>query len=383
MAMRKPASKRKTPGGDKEAASSDAVVSPHPCREQLVSLTEKDWDALWYASDCSGLDGGAFAMNRLAPGEFRHWFGSEIHAPFQRIFKLLHPECENVFGDVGQRANDKLKAERMKNPNACFVYTSGFPCQPYSRDGARHGQVDPRSQVVYHVMATIEALRPDIFLLENVPDLATDPKFREIFKEIMEILTGIGNECYYVDFRMIDSIDFSVPARRSRVYIVGVLKTVLKFPWSWPKPTPHKDLKSILVPRKPNEKRSLDTLSATALRNLDAAMKKLQSLGKSPKGPWVVDLQNSAKRGLNMTHNHFPTITKSHANSLWLTCKEDYVKPEELLGAQGISKSELAVNIEALPSKALGEMIGNSFTVNVVEAILNELLEAVGFFENL
>lgn len=123
MPMRKPASKRKTPGGDKEAASSDAVVPPHPCREQLVSLTEKDWDALWYASDCSGLDGGAFAMNRLAPGEFRHWFGSEIHAPFQRIFKLLHPECENVFGDVGQRANDKLKAERTKNPNACFVYT--------------------------------------------------------------------------------------------------------------------------------------------------------------------------------------------------------------------------------------------------------------------
>ncbi len=383
MAMRKPASKRKTPGGDNPKASSDAVVPPHPCHQQVVSLTEKDWDALWYASDCSGLDGGAFAMNRLAPGEFRHWFGSEVHTPYQRIFKLLHPGCENVFGDIGARANDKLKAERMQNPDACFVYTSGFPCQPYSRDGARGGQVDPRSQVVYHVMATIEALRPDIFLLENVTDLATDPRFKDIFKEIMEILTSIGNQCYYVDFNVLDSIDFSVPQRRSRVYIVGVLKTVLKYPWSWPKPTLHKDLKSVLVQRKPNEKRSLDTLCNTALKNLNAAMKKLRSLSKSPKGPWVVDLQNSQSRGLNMTYNHFPTITKSHANSLWLTCKEDFAKPEELLGAQGISKSELAINVEAFPSSTLGQMIGNSFTVNVVQAILDELLEAIGFFENL
>lgn len=60
--MRKPASKRKTPGGDNPAACSDPVVPPHPCHEQLVSLAEKDWDALWYASDCSGLDGGVFAI---------------------------------------------------------------------------------------------------------------------------------------------------------------------------------------------------------------------------------------------------------------------------------------------------------------------------------
>jgi hypothetical protein len=117
--------------------------------------------------------------------------------------------------------------------------------------------------------------------------------------------------------------------------------------------------------------------------NLEKALAKIRESKKSVKGPWVVDLGNSQSRGLNMTYNRFPCITKSHANQLCLTNKSDFAKPVEVLAAQGILQDDLPVNIDDLPSGALYQMAGNSFTVTVVQAIFDILLEAVGFFENL
>ena len=165
--------------------------------------------------------------------------------------------------------------------------------------------------------------------------------------------------------------------------MVGVLKKDLCRAWAWPKPTPSVTLSSVLVPRKKSEKTELESLNNTALMNLEKAFAKIRESQKSARGPWVIDLGTSQSRGLCMAYNRFPCITKSHANQLWLTSKSDFAKPIEVLAAQGILQDDLPVKVDDLPSNALYQMAGNSFTVPVVQAIFDILLEAVGFFENL
>ena len=261
--MKRPAAKRERsesacPSGPSGSAGSSAsdTSRPHPSEDQtpLKKKNAVEWSALWYCSDCSGLDAGAIAIKRVSGGDARHWFGSEIHRPYKEIFSLIHPECEHCFDDVSKRSCDELAAERRANPNALVVYSAGFPCQPYSRDGSQGGADDPRSAVMYDVLMTVEKIRPTIFLLENVKDLAMNQRFRAVWSDLMYILVHIGGGAYYIDWQVLDSIDYSVPASRPRVYVVGVLKNDLCSAWAWPKPTPCAALSSALVLRKKSEK---------------------------------------------------------------------------------------------------------------------------------
>lgn len=220
---------------------------------------------VWYASDCSGLDGGAVAMGRERP-DFIHWFGSEIEKGYRKVFTKMHPHCVRVFENCMKRDLQSLMRLRHEHPEDPLVYTSGFPCQPYSKEGKRGGELDPRSQVGMAVAETIHCLKPDLFILENVEDLVENPKFADFASKLLEKLGG-ANE-YYVDFKVLDSINFGVPAARRRVYIVGIRRDRLVQSWSWPEDVaPAPSLASILEPRS-GGRTDLDKLSTTALKNL-------------------------------------------------------------------------------------------------------------------
>lgn len=50
------------------------------------------------------------------------------------------------------------------------VVTAGFPCQPFSSAGKRQGDADERNMWP-HTIRVIDEIRPQICLLENVPNL--------------------------------------------------------------------------------------------------------------------------------------------------------------------------------------------------------------------
>ena len=114
----------------KEPASDEGPCQrPHPSEQQIPCKKPVSWSGLWYGSDCSGLDAGAFALKRLS-SEFRHWFGSESHEPYRRVFSTLHPTCETVFSDAQRKPLNDLQKERKSSRNStkAMVYTAGFPC---------------------------------------------------------------------------------------------------------------------------------------------------------------------------------------------------------------------------------------------------------------
>ena len=86
----------------------------------------------------------------------------------------------------------------------CDLYVAGFPCQPFSRAGLRHGANDAkgRGSIFEHINLYLRAHRPRAVILENVAGLQ-DKVFGDTFSEMLAALRGIegnGDQPYSVSY---------------------------------------------------------------------------------------------------------------------------------------------------------------------------------------
>lgn len=93
----------------------------------------------------------------------------------------------------------------------------GFPCQDLSLAGKRAGLGGKRSGLFYELVRVISGIRPQYFLLENVPGLFSSGKGWD-FAAVIRALEDSG---YGVAWRVLDSQYFGLAQRRKRVFIVG------------------------------------------------------------------------------------------------------------------------------------------------------------------
>ena len=348
------------------------------CKQVPITNTS----CVFYGSDCSGLDGGAIALGRLV--KFDHLFGSESDPSYAQVFRASHPDCKILFNDCTQPrgllgAVEPMKKIAREGKKTIYVYTSGWPCQPYSNAGQRQGIQDLRGKVIWGVLESIAETMPDIFVLENVKNVATDQKYKDLWEDVLQVIGSIHSGIYFVEWKILNSHEYgAVPAARERLYLVGVRKDKMVRPWNWPNPVKPPSLDSILQSRQPGDCISLDKLPTGALQHILKAMQIVEEKGSNWKtDPWVVDIMSSQKFGTHVTHNKMPTITKSHAAGLWLLHRQDKVRLEEVLAAQGIRQDDVVFPASVKKTKAF-EMVGNGFTATVFERLLKNLLPAVG-----
>jgi DNA (cytosine-5)-methyltransferase 1 len=97
------------------------------------------------------------------------------------------------------------------------------PCQGFStiRTLNRSFRVDdPRNDLLFEFLRFVEALNPRTVMMENVPGLAEDERFK-IFRTRMEQIGYMG------DYRILNAADYGVPQRRRRlIYLAGRLKAI-------------------------------------------------------------------------------------------------------------------------------------------------------------
>lgn len=97
------------------------------------------------------------------------------------------------------------------------VLVAGFPCQPFSIAGGRHGFAEARGTLFFDICRVLDAKKPRHFILENVKGLLSHDGGRT-FRFILSTLTELG---YGVEWQVLNSKDFGVPQNRERVYLVG------------------------------------------------------------------------------------------------------------------------------------------------------------------
>jgi len=134
----------------------------------------------------------------------------------------------NRFGARAE-AQDVLEWE----PRGEFdVVMGGVPCQPYSiANSRRRGVEHPLYPTLPRFFDVILALKPKVFLMENVKGL-TSRRHRPLLEQELARVRGE----YVLDYRVLNAAFYGVPQRRERLFVLGIRRDLGVSP-GFPEPT--------------------------------------------------------------------------------------------------------------------------------------------------
>ena len=137
-------------------------------------------------------------------------FSSDIDEGCQEAYEAnFH---ERPAGDIA-----KIRVSKIPNHD---LLLAGFPCQPFSIIGHRKGFDDARGTLFFEIARIIKSKKPATFVLENVKTLKGH-NGGETLNRILESLSELGYNC---DCRILNALDFGLPQKRERIFIVGTRK---------------------------------------------------------------------------------------------------------------------------------------------------------------
>lgn len=146
-------------------------------------------------------------------------FASDIDSDAQKIYQANFEEIPQ--GDITQ-----IDAANLPEHD---ILLAGFPCQPFSICGDLKGFEDIRGTLFFDIARILEAKQPSAFILENVKQLKGHQQGKTL-QRIIETLNDLG---YYTDYQVLNALDFGLPQKRERIFIVGFRKQQSIV---WPKP---------------------------------------------------------------------------------------------------------------------------------------------------
>lgn len=141
-------------------------------------------------------------------------------------------------GDILQIDPEALARKHFGRRSECDIVLGGPPCQGFSSHRLKNAGVgDPRNTLILRYFEFVRALKPKLFLMENVPGILW-PRHRPFLDAFYAEAARAGYEVMRPE--TIDARDYGVPQRRRRVFILGVRKD-LEFAAPWPPPTTHSE----------------------------------------------------------------------------------------------------------------------------------------------
>ena len=177
-----------------------------------------------YANLFSGIGGFRVAINNAASGhgiEAECVYACEIDPVCRQTYTA------NFSGPLLRKDITKLIASEAPDFD---LLVAGFPCQPYSIIGKRQGLGDPRGGLFFDLLRFIDCKKPEAFLLENVKQLERHDR-----GATLRLMTGLLHDVgYWVDSRVLNALDFGLPQKRERLFIVGFKcgeEAFLRFEW--------------------------------------------------------------------------------------------------------------------------------------------------------
>jgi DNA (cytosine-5)-methyltransferase 1 len=138
-------------------------------------------------------------------------FASELNAELRDLYTRNHNI--DIEGDI-----NLVNVNKIPKHN---ILCAGFPCQPFSKAGAQLGLDDPKNgNLFYKIMEILNAHKPEFIILENVSNLKghDDGNTWQVIHDELSVL-------YDVKETTLSPHHFGIPQHRSRMYIVGRLRS--------------------------------------------------------------------------------------------------------------------------------------------------------------
>lgn len=112
------------------------------------------------------------------------------------------------------------------------ILCAGFPCQAFSISGKRLGFQDSRGTLFFDVARIVKEKKPKVVFMENVKNFASHDGGRTI--EVVE--STMRNLGYSFDYRILNAVNYGIPQKRERVYMVCFRNDINHSDFSFPKP---------------------------------------------------------------------------------------------------------------------------------------------------
>ena len=148
-------------------------------------------------------------------------FDKYATATFQKNFK----DAYVITGDLtDQKIKDKIiKVSKDRKVN---MIVGGPPCQGFSLKGKNLGFDDPRNFLFLEYFALVKAIKPEVFVIENVKNILNSEN--GYFKnQIIEKFSSLG---YIINYGVLNAKNFGVPESRERAIIIGSLTRSIDLP---------------------------------------------------------------------------------------------------------------------------------------------------------
>ena len=270
-------------------------------------------------------------------------FSSDIDEQCQKQY-------EGNFNERPQGDITKIAAQDIPDHD---VLLAGFPCQPFSIIGNMRGFADMRGTLFFDIARIIETKSPEAFVLENVKLLKGHDHGRTL-ERIKETLKGLG---YSADYRVFNALDFGLPHKRERIFIVG-FKKPRSFEW----PTgniPMKPLSEIL-----ERNVAKQHYASERIRN-----KRLKCL--KPTKETMIWHENKA--GHISAYPYSCALRAGASYNYLLVNGQRRLTPREMFRLQGIPDSYKIICNDSQARK----QAGNSLPTPVAQAVIEKVLEAL------
>ena len=273
-------------------------------------------------------------------------FACEIDAHAQHAYKTNYGIVP--YGDI-----TTLDAANVPDHDVLFA---GFPCQPFSIIGGMHGFEDTRGTLFFDIARILEHKMPSMFVLENVKQFSTHDKGRTL----QTVLTTLEKLGYKTNWKVLNALDFGLPQKRERTVIVGFLDHNVHF--AFPIGTGAGNLNDVL-----ENDADIDRKHFASEHILERRFAKHTSLHNP--GIW-----HENKAGNICSYPYSCALRAGASYNYLLVNGIRRLTPREMLRLQGFPDNFKIVCNDSQTRK----QAGNAVPVNVVSAVLGEVLSAYG-----
>lgn len=317
----------------------------------------------------AGIGGIRMGFDKAFGDNIETVFVSEWDDFAQKTYKANYDDSFEIAGDITQ-----VDEKEIPSFDICLA---GFPCQAFSLAGKRMGFDDDykgkcRGTLFQDVVRICEEHKPKVIFCENVKGLTIHDRGRT-FKIIKGAFEQIG---YTVYDKVLNSKNFGVPQNRERIYLVCFRNDIDGSTFKFPEGTDDtKRIYNILDDAPISPKYYLSDVYVETLRRHRA---RHEAAGNGF-GYEIRDLDGIAgtvvcggmgrERNLIIDHRPHSMVPVTHIKGE--INKEDIRKmtPREWARLQGFPDDFKLT----LADTHLYKQFGNSVTVNVIEAIANEI----------
>ena len=318
---------------------------------------------------CAGIGGGRIGLENLGLSCLGF---SEIDKDAEVTYRTYFGQDEKNFGDL-------MKINPKDLPDFDFM-VGGFPCQTFSIIGSRCGLDDEkRGQIIYGLVNILKAKDVKYFILENVKGLVNHDK-GNTFKEVLKLLDTAGYKVYH---KVLNSLDFGVPQMRERIYLVGVKKELIHSAFNFEFPKRYegveRTLSSCLIDKNSLTFNEKLTSYNTFLKYID---------NKYNKGKYIVgkllsreyQILDTRQSDLRIYNNKVPTLRRGRHGILYVkNGKFRKLSGYESMLLQGFPIDYANMVKDKIANGKLLQQTGNAMTTTVIEAITQNLLDAIGY----